>query len=64
YKILSVTQGQDALGEVFVRLQQGDLTVTGRGVSTDVLEASAIAYVRAINKILERRGEALVAATS
>ncbi|QRG69240.1 2-isopropylmalate synthase [Brevibacillus choshinensis] len=59
YKILSVTQGKDALGEVFVRLQQGDLTVTGRGVSTDVLEASAIAYVRAINKILERRGEAV-----
>lgn len=57
YKILSVTHGQDALGEVFVRLQQDDLIVTGRGVSTDVLEASAIAYVRAVNKIMERRGE-------
>jgi len=61
YKILSVTQGQDALGEVFVRLQQGEISVTGRGVSTDVLEASAIAYVRAINKIVERRGEAIAA---
>ncbi|MFY0543681.1 2-isopropylmalate synthase [Brevibacillus sp. H7] len=59
YKIISVTQGQDALGEVFVRLQQGEITVTGRGVSTDVLEASAIAYVRAINKIVERRGESM-----
>ncbi|NGQ94465.1 2-isopropylmalate synthase [Brevibacillus sp. SYP-B805] len=59
YKISSVTHGKDALGEVFVRLQQGDLVVQGRGVSTDVLEASAIAYVRAINKIIERRGEPL-----
>lgn len=59
YKILSVTQGQDALGEVFVRLQQGDISVTGRGVSTDVLEASAIAYVGAINKIVERRKESV-----
>jgi len=64
YKILSVTHGKDALGEVFVRLQQGDLTVTGRGVSTDVLEASAIAYVRAINKILERRGEVVPVAAN
>lgn len=59
YKIVSVTHGQDALGEVFVRLKQGDLTVQGRGVSTDVLEASALAYLRAINKIVERRGDAL-----
>ena len=64
YKILSVTHGKDALGEVYVRLQQGDLTVTGRGVSTDVLEASAIAYIRAINKILERRKETVPATVS
>lgn len=61
YRIASVTHGQDALGEVFVRLQQGDVIVQGRGVSTDVLEASAIAYIRAINKIIEKRGESLVA---
>ncbi|MBO8164430.1 MAG: 2-isopropylmalate synthase [Brevibacillus sp.] len=60
YKIVSVTHGKDALGEVFVRLQQGEITVQGRGVSTDVLEASALAYVRAINKIVERRNEMLV----
>lgn len=61
YRIASVTHGQDALGEVYVRLQQGDYTVQGRGVSTDVLEASAIAYIRAINKIIEKRGETMVA---
>lgn len=61
YRIASVTHGQDALGEVFVRLQQDEIIVQGRGVSTDVLEASAIAYIRAINKIIEKRGEKLVA---
>lgn len=60
YKIVSVTHGKDALGEVFVRLQQGDIVMQGRGISTDVLEASALAYVAAINKIIERRGGVLV----
>lgn len=55
YKILSVTHGKDALGEVYVRLSQNDLSVQGRGVSTDVLEASAKAYIRAINKLIARR---------
>lgn len=64
YKILSVTHGKDALGEVYVRLQQGDLSVTGRGVSTDVLEASALAYIRAVNKILERRSESMAVAAN
>ncbi|HBI03478.1 MAG TPA: 2-isopropylmalate synthase, partial [Paenibacillaceae bacterium] len=40
YKILSVTHGKDALGEVYVRLSQGAISVQGRGVSTDVLEAT------------------------
>jgi 2-isopropylmalate synthase len=38
-----------------VRLRQGDVTVQGRGVSTDVLEASARAYVNAVNRVLLRR---------
>jgi 2-isopropylmalate synthase len=59
YKIVSVTHGKDALGEVYVRLTQGEYTVQGRGVSTDVLEASARAYLRAINKLIVRRGDAV-----
>lgn len=55
YKIASVTHGKDALGEVFVRLRQNGLTVQGRGVSTDVLEASARAYVDAVNRLIARR---------
>jgi 2-isopropylmalate synthase len=55
YKIVSVTHGKDALGEVFVRLSQNGLTTQGRSVSTDVLEASAKAYLHAVNKMIARR---------
>lgn len=55
YKIASVTHGKDALGEVFVRLRQNGQTVQGRGVSTDVLEASARAYIDAVNRLIGRR---------
>lgn len=57
YKIVSVTHGKDALGEVYVRLSQNGFSVQGRGVSTDVLEASAKAYIRAINKLIAKRGD-------
>ncbi len=51
YKIASVTQGTDALGEVFVRIRSGESVVPGRGMSMDILEASARAYVDAINRM-------------
>lgn len=57
YRIRAVTEGKDALGEVQVEIQHKDIRVRGRGASTDVIEASARAYVAAINRIrsLERR---------
>lgn len=55
YSIKSVSQGKDALGEVHVVLNQGELSVQGRGVSTDILEASAKAYVDAINRLIDKR---------
>jgi 2-isopropylmalate synthase len=55
YSIKSVSQGKDALGEVHVVLQQNGVSVQGRGISTDILEASAKAYVDAINKLIEKR---------
>ena len=55
YSIKSVTQGKDALGEVHVVLTQNDLSVQGRGVSTDILEASARAYVDALNGLIDKR---------
>ena len=52
YAIRSVTKGKDALGEVAVKLRSHGIDVTGRGTSTDIIEASAKAYVNAINKLI------------
>ena len=59
YDIRSVTSGTEALGEATVQMQQGDIKVIGRGASTDVIEASARAYIDGLNKLsaLARRKE-------
>ena len=51
YSIQAVTEGEDALGEVTVRLRHDGQTISGRGVSTDILEASIRAYINGMNKI-------------
>ena len=53
YDIHSVSDGNDALGEVTVRLKSGDRTVTGRGLSTNIIESSILAYINGINKLVE-----------
>lgn len=50
YIVRSVTSGKDAQGEVVVKLISGDKKATGRGLSTDIVEASVRAYIDAINK--------------
>lgn len=54
YVINAVTGGKDALGDVTVKLRRRDngRTFIGRGVSTDILEASAKAYINAANKVV------------
>ncbi len=54
YSLRSATGGSDALGEAVCRLRVGDRVATGRGSSTDVLEASALAYLAALNKLVEQ----------
>ncbi len=51
YTIRSITEGQDALGEVNVRVEYSGKTFSGRAASTDILRASAEAYVDALNHI-------------
>lgn len=51
YGLQSVTSGKDALGEVVVKLEIDGKEVTGRGTSTDIIEASVRAYLFALNKI-------------
>ena len=53
YTINSTSDGKDALGEVFVKLRSGERTVTGHGLSTDIIESSILAYLNAANKLLE-----------
>jgi 2-isopropylmalate synthase len=51
YKIRALTIGRDAQGEVFVKVKHGKRTFSGKGVSTDVIDASARAYLAAINRV-------------
>jgi len=51
YRIEAVTHGKDALGEVSLKLKAKGRVVTARGSSTDIIEASVIAYINALNKI-------------
>jgi 2-isopropylmalate synthase len=52
YKIRAVTSGKDALGEVTVEVEFNGTRLRARAVSTDVIEASAKAYLNAINRYL------------
>jgi 2-isopropylmalate synthase len=56
YSLRAVSQGMDALGEVTAKVDFGDgELVTGKGASTDVIEASARAYLNAVNRHLGQR---------
>jgi 2-isopropylmalate synthase len=54
YNVGSITGGTDAQGEVTVRVTDGDETVVGRGSSTDIIEASAKAYINALNRLYSK----------
>ena len=56
YSVNSITNGTDAQGEVTVRLERGGRVVNGLGADTDIVIASAKAYINALNK-LEDKGE-------
>ncbi|MGI6112789.1 MAG: 2-isopropylmalate synthase [Mahellales bacterium] len=52
YYLKAVTSGKDALGEVIVKIKNNGRVFLGKGLSMDILEASAKAYVNAINKMI------------
>jgi len=56
FQIRAVTAGEDALGEATIWLEQDGRLFTGRGLSTDVIEASVKAYISAVNKLLAACG--------
>ena len=51
YRVRSVTDGEDAQGEVTLDAEHDGRRVHGRAVSTDIIEASALAFVHVVNRI-------------
>jgi 2-isopropylmalate synthase len=54
YRIQSVTFGEDAQGEAHIEAEYKGRVVTGRAVSTDIIEASALAFLQVINRLSTR----------
>lgn len=57
FSLKGVTEGADALGEATVRVAKDNRIFVGRGVSTDIIEASVKAYVNAINRVVSDHGK-------
>jgi 2-isopropylmalate synthase len=55
YAVKAITGGTDALGEVSCLINQDGITATGQGAHTDIIQASALAFVNALNKLEYRR---------
>ncbi len=56
FSVKSVTETTEALGEVTIRIESGGQIFTGRGASTDIIVASAKAYINALNRLVAKRG--------
>ena len=52
FTVKSVTEGIDAIGEVLIRIESNGVGYTGRGADTDIMVASAKAYMNALNRLL------------
>jgi 2-isopropylmalate synthase len=57
YSIRAVTGGKEALGEATVKITEEGKIYIGRGVSTDIIEASGKAYIDAINRMVSAQGK-------
>ena len=57
FTVKSITEGIDAIGEVLIRIESEGVTYTGRGASTDIIVASAKAYMNALNRLLSVKKE-------
>jgi 2-isopropylmalate synthase len=55
YAVKAITGGTDAQGEVSCLVSEDGVTVTGQGTHPDIIQASALAYVNALNKLAYRR---------
>ena len=58
FQIRAVTEGREAMGEAVVRLRSNGKLYSGRGISTDIVGSSIMAYINALNKIVYEENEA------
>jgi len=58
FQVQAITEGQKAMGETIVRLRSEGKLYSGRGISTDIVGASIMAYINALNKIVFEEEEA------
>ncbi|MBI2846581.1 MAG: 2-isopropylmalate synthase [Chloroflexi bacterium] len=58
FSVKSVTEGIDAVGEVTIRLESEGMVYMGRGAATDIIVASAKAYMNALNRLILSRAPA------
>ena len=56
FSVNSVTEGIDAIGEVTIRIESDGMVYIGRGADTDIIVASAKAYINALNRLLAVKG--------
>ena len=52
FQIQAVTEGREAMGQTIVKLRSQGKVYSGRGISTDIVGASILAYINALNKIV------------
>ena len=57
FSVKSITEGIDAIGEVTIRIESEGKVYTGRGAATDIIVASAKAYMNALNRLLAVKGK-------
>jgi 2-isopropylmalate synthase len=55
FRVRSVTVGEDAQGEAHIEAEHDGKVISGRAVSTDIIEASALAFLQVINRIAMRK---------
>ena len=51
FRIDSTSEGKDTMGDVRIKLQAEGRTFSGHGLSTDIFEASIVAYIQALNRL-------------
>ena len=60
YSVNNITSGTDAQGEVTVRISKNDVVFNGHGADTDIVKASVLALINALNKLKDNPDRALV----